>query len=328
MSFSLLVDAYIDGRWIKYILSAIAFGLLLHFRSDYYLMPFIFLLVLIYFSRHNYYSIVKAIAWFFIIFIVLSPWMFYTKKHTGEALFTSTNSGSVLFVGLGQLSGNKWGITTLDADKKKQEYLLEEFGGVVGNYDLPADKFLKRKFFELVLNEPLEYSKLLVDRFLSVITGGMYAGEFNENVTCQKQSKANQNCTSIQRKNYIEELDQELDANKSFKVILLYAIKEMKFGLAYKIFKNQILVLISNYTAVIVLFFSCLFLLGMFAVQMRPNIFFSLFFLALFYQAAINVFAFNMPLYTSNMYVFHLLNFIVGMTWLFRYFKKKIITIT
>ena len=51
--------------------------------------------------------------------------MMFTNMQIGKPIPTSTNSGHVLFIGLGQLPGNKWGITPHDKDPVKTSLLIK-----------------------------------------------------------------------------------------------------------------------------------------------------------------------------------------------------------
>ena len=74
-----------------------------------------------------------------------------------------------------------------------------------------------------------------------------------------------------------------------------------------------------------VVFFSFLLLpLTVVAAFRRGSLFLLLLLAGIAYQGAINVFAYHMPSYTSNMYFFHLVNLSLGMVLLSEYVLRRL----
>jgi len=61
-------------------------------------------------------------------------------------IINSTNGGHVLYISLGQLPGNKWGITALDEDIKMKTIIKDRLGPGVNTMALDSDKILKNEY--------------------------------------------------------------------------------------------------------------------------------------------------------------------------------------
>lgn len=159
LSFVLLFDSFFkkQGVTLNLILSAILFGLALNFRSDYYLMPLGLMTISLIASRFSLLSFKKTVVWLFAIYVCLVPWAIYGKHVTGHYLLTSTNSGHVFFIGLGNLPGNKWGITPYDGDPLMRRLIEERFGNAKSSLHYDTNKFLMSEFLKRIKTDPLEY---------------------------------------------------------------------------------------------------------------------------------------------------------------------------
>jgi len=143
-----------EGSWKFAIASGLAFGVTLHFRSDY---TFFFLIASIGTAvfmgwkqkNHRGWSI-PALG-----LLILFPWLNYTHHRTGHYLLTSTNAGHTFFCGLGQLPNNVWGITPVDEDSTMQA-IARPFGGTL-NYQ--GDSVLKKAWMDSVKAHPGEFVK-------------------------------------------------------------------------------------------------------------------------------------------------------------------------
>lgn len=149
---------------LKYILlSAILFGIALNFRSDYFYFAMVLPILILGFKWFWQTSIPYLIPFFYypIIFILMLPWLIHTNNMTGHYSFTSTNAGHVMFVSLGQLPSNPWGITPLDSDKKMKEIVLDELGNE-NTLSAEANIILKDAFIKEVKTHPGAYLKKCV----------------------------------------------------------------------------------------------------------------------------------------------------------------------
>ena len=158
-------------------ISAACAGLVLNLRSDYLyffmLIPFIYLYIL----QSTSMVWMRVTIWYGIILLMMTPWMIYTNQTVGKILLTSTNSGHVFFIGLGQLPGNKWGIKGLDGDPRMHEE-LKIAGLKEDSLIYESDRFLKSKFLSLVFEDKKEYLKKVLYAASMSITSGIYVPEF------------------------------------------------------------------------------------------------------------------------------------------------------
>jgi len=166
------------GSFYSILLSAVSFGLMLNFRSD-YLFLIIFLtcfLLILNFAKIQKLKLGYIVAWIGIVFLFLIPWSNYTKAKTGHRLFKTTNKGHFLFISLGQLPDNIWGITPFDNDSIMNKLVRENVGGTrTANYE--SDKYLTKKWLELIKDNPSEFAKKCLQNFNVLNEIPFYIGE-------------------------------------------------------------------------------------------------------------------------------------------------------
>jgi hypothetical protein len=273
---------------IRYILySSLSFGLLLNFRSDYVYFSVI-LPIILYYIQPIRYNIFLGFLWLLMTFLLLLPWMVYTKHAVGKPLLTSTNSGHVFYIGLGNLPNNKWNITTSDQDSQMYSILKKEFGKNTSSLRYKEDNFLKRKFFHLVTKDPIEYFKKSSYSFLMTLISGIYVPEFYNTLN---------NCSS-------------LGCKEDFKSDL----KNKPISSLYTDYQKSIIYLITYFSiffGIIVILFSHL-LLPFFLYKgiYEKNIFIILSTFVISYQLLINTLAFQMKLYSTYSYIWSLILFL------------------
>lgn len=284
-------------------LSGLLAGLTLHFRSDYMYffagLPLISWLYLAVDSRKSLAGLKKTmktaifstLVFYFSLFLTISPWIQYTRIATGKPLLGSTNTGHVFFIGLGQLPGNPWGITTADADPKKKK-ILESFNER-SSLNYTGDQVMRDGFIREVIRHPFHYFLKCMLGAIRVTLGGIYIPEFFENIDCtifSGKGEIASSCRDFIKKSAVDStlISQALMSHpaKLFALTCLLTISIISFA-----FSSAICLL-------------CFLLLPYFfrrAFRER-SIALYLFACAIFYQMAIGVFAFHMPLYTTNIY--------------------------
>lgn len=292
-SFVLFIESVCDNKisYKKSIISGLLFGFALNFRSDYFFLPIGLVLIAIIVRGLSRYSIINISLWAISIYMMLIPWAVYTKHTTGHYLFKSTNGGAVLFIGLGRnLPGNKWGISAKDQDPFERTLIKEHFGKALSPWSYEADQFLKRRFLQLISEDPLEYVKKCLYSLWFTIFGGVYPGDF----------------FNTGQKGRIAKLK-----NTDFSVFLT-DIRAFLYGL-------------STVSGLIIIFLSFI-VLPFVTVKslIEKDIFFILLIYSIAYQTAINIFGYNMSSYTSNMYLFHLINLIFGSSILWQYLRSRL----
>lgn len=168
------------------LLAALTFGLMLNFRSDYFLFTLVVAAVLVVSAGFRRRGLAAAAIWLSVVLLTLVPWLVYTKTATGRMTFTSTNSGHVLFLGWGDLPSNPWGISVSDGDPVMARELAGHFGRPVSSLSAEGDRFLRARFTETVRTEPGLYGQRLAKHTLNLALGGFYPGvwdaDFRERV--------------------------------------------------------------------------------------------------------------------------------------------------
>lgn len=280
-------------RWV--LVSGSLFGLILNLRSDYYLMPLGLAAAVIWCGAQRARVAGYALVWLASIYATLVPWMIYTRHVTGHPLLTSTNGGHVFFIGLGNLPGNKWGVTAADDDPAMHSRLAKHFGEPKSSLIYESDRFLFQEFRRCVEQHPQEYLRKCGYALLSMIRFGPYPGEFY----CQ-QSGAGERAHFEYRQHARKLVTGPLELMRERGV-------ETAIRTTLQLFSTIIgrLVVVFGF-AVLPLVFIC-------AVR-RRDVLSLLFCLAVAYQAMLQIAAYTMPAYTSNMFFVHMLNVIQGGT--------------
>tara|TARA_B100000900_G_scaffold323956_1_gene283549 strand:- start:48 stop:755 length:708 start_codon:yes stop_codon:yes gene_type:complete len=221
--------------------------------------------------------------------------MIFTYHQTGKFIPTSTNAGHVLFIGLGQLPENKWGITPFDEDPIKIKILSDKFGPVFKSDDYEEDIFLKKKFIEFIKNDPLEYLKKCMFSLRLLILDPFYVG----NVGSFQQNKI----SNIKEIRELESLIYRFKFKDSFSLI-----KNTKWILTKKeVFQLIVTVYTKIFGVIIFLAFMIISIvyIAKFKTRLDPIALFLI--LILGYQMSISILAFHMPVYNSASYIFYVL---------------------
>lgn len=273
------------------IFSGVSFGLMLNFRSDYYffIYPLFLLIVINFLIKSDRKSFYLVFLWMLIIQSFLIPWRFYTYNRLNEFVSVSTNSGHVFFIGLGQLPNNKWGITEEDNDSVMYSYLNKEFPKTKNNsLAHKENKFLLKKFLELIKNDPVEYIKKCTYNVYRLVRTPLYTGNL------ETLNKGNLNDI-----NYIKaKIKEHLNKLEIFELLNFVLLREGKFFIASGIF---------NFVSVIFyLYFLVQFFRFIIAKIFVFNFLNFLLFLVFSYQISLSIFSFHLPIYNMNIYLIYL----------------------
>lgn len=291
---------YQAKSWFYLFCSALCFGIVLHFRSDYYLMPLglAFLSVLFFKTKR---SCMQLVMWVVVIYASLAPWALYTKKACGHYLLTSTNGGHVAFIGLGHDPCNRWGITVSDGDPVMHTMVNEHFKTVRhSTLDYEADQLLKHTFFSYIIAYPWDYMKKCWYNGFLVVTQGFFPGEF-----------------------FLDEQgDTPFIKQARIRQVVCEVLKKPSLCFSHPMAVFKIFLTACSYSAsVILLLFSYLLLpLTAFIAYKRRLLLMWFIIAAIMYQTCMSALAQNMPSYTSNLYVFFVLNMIYGFSLLGAFF--------
>lgn len=298
----IFIYKYFDENKNYYLfISACLFGIVLNFRSDYYLYP-LFLAFLLFcykiYSWKNKFPVKIKIQyigiWLILIYSFLIPYAIYTKATIGHYLITSTNTGHVCFIGLGQLPNNKWGITPYDEDPKMDEIMKEEFEQESYNRSIQydGDKVLKKRFLDIIKKDPKEYLKKDFYSAYLMLKGGFYCGEY-EKWAISSNNKIDEIHTNV--KKFLKRMD-------VINILKILKHEGLFFSLLYIFHK-----LLNVYGKILFLCFNLSILFILYYRLYRENYFLSIIFLSIiFYQFALCIFVYYMPIYITNLYLIYL----------------------
>ena len=164
--------------WPIVILSALCYGLALNFRSDYWLFPVGAVPALLLLATPMRRAMAILGVWLLVVATCITPWIAYTHKACGHAVATSTNAGQVAYIGLGASPDNKWGITPDDNDPVLHHTIAKHFGRPRSPFDYDVDQYLKSEFIRLISTDPKEYTRKCVYALRSAIFSGAYVAKF------------------------------------------------------------------------------------------------------------------------------------------------------
>ena len=223
--------------------------------------------------------------------------MIFTNNQTGKPLLTSTNGGHVLFIGLGQLPENNWGILPRDDDQIMDIALKKEFGSSYKSDKYNENIFLKNKFVQLIKEDPTEWIKKCFFAFRLLVLDPFYVGNIGS-----FQQNGFTNVKEIRR---LEDLIYRFKFVEAKKLV-----SETDWRLSYKEVFQFFYTLFTKVLGII-LFISFLISLILSFYKFRVNLFkdkiIMLLLLVIGYQIAISVFAFHMSVYNTTIYIFYLL---------------------
>lgn len=291
-----------SASWKLLVLSGMLFGLMLNFRSDYICLPAVLLGIAAAARGMRRVFWKPAILWVASIVLMLIPWALYAKRATGHYLLTSTNSGHVLFIGLGNLPDNKWGITPVDEDPLMQRLVEARFGPGYSSLRYDSDQFLRREYLLRVWAEPTEFARRLLQNVGSVLVDGVYPGEFFERPECQPDCRG-----------------------RAWTTLRQWIANPVTIpGTPAGELLGLVLQGLSRLMGQVAVFISLLLLPGIALwAWRRRNLLLLLTCSAVLYQAAINTVAYHMRGYTSNAYLFHLINLSLGLSWVISQTVRK-----
>ena len=297
-----------NNKILNLVFAGILLGLLSNFRSDYLFFIFILPLFLLFSEFYQtkilkFYSLkVLIIPGLVILFLI--PWSNYTYSKTNHYLLNSTNTGHTLFIGLGQLPENYWGITPRDDDSKMNEVLMNEFKQkkIVSSVSYSANQFLKNKFLEQIIDNPLEWTKKCLYSLRLILLDPFYVGNVGD---FQKNGIAN-----ILEIRALENAVYRFNFSAFYEILMntdwLFSSKEI----------FQILVTILTKLIGLIIFFSTLSITLYTILKSSKTILndptLSLSYLLLSYQISISVFAFHMPVYNTSIYLIYLIILILN----------------
>ena len=221
----------------KYFLFAtISLALAYNFRSE----ALIFLLI------YSTYLIINKKKIHLLALLFLLPWNVLQYISNNKIVLTSSNSGSVLYITLGQLKDNIWNIEHSDNFAKEKVFEYSR-GKISDPWGLDANQLMKNKFIDSISKHPVEFLRKILVNFKSSITGGFYSGELHHH----------------------ESVGDEILNYKKDKLLIAKHFIELKY--------SALLVVISSIlriTSILVLVYSIFFIFYKFRIEILKNVLF------------------------------------------------------
>ena len=304
LSLIFLIEYFYNKNQKKLILASVCFGILHNFRSDYIYLSILIFFIVLFFGTFNFRSFKSKFIFPIIQLVFLVPWMIFTFNQIGKPLLTSTNSGHVLFIGLGQLPNNIWGITPIDQDQKKIQILNEKFNTDYSKLEYAKwngydeNEFLKKEFISNIKKHPIEWIKkclyagrlLILDPFYVGNVGNFQENKISNIVEIRKLEQ------HIYNFNFSDSISLVINTEWSF-------TKKEIFQLFITVF-TKLFGIIVFITSIIILLLSII-------DRIKQRLFFSgieiILICAVLYQISISIFAFHMPVYNSGLYIIYVL---------------------
>lgn len=166
----------------RFVLSGLAFGLSLNVQSDYIGLFPLFALGWLIVARDRA-GVARSVAiWGATMLVCLVPWAIYSYHATGNVLLTSSNTGHVFYISLGQT-----GLYDIQfSDGSKQMYALLDrkihppVSRFYGSCTPEASNILLAEWWRIVSSDPLRFLHSVLLKIKG--TSPPYAGEFRSGV--------------------------------------------------------------------------------------------------------------------------------------------------
>jgi hypothetical protein len=188
--------SYIKTARLKHlIINGLLLGLILNFRSEYLYLPIFtaVLSVLPTFKQYRKPAIISGLVGTALAVLLLIPWIVRSYNITDEIHLSATNGGAVMYISLGQLPDNPWGIVPLD----QTAFDFAAAKGLPHPYSAEADKIFKAETKKLILENPGLFIKKCANNLFASLYRGVYTGEFaNLAITFDRRLEINQNISS------------------------------------------------------------------------------------------------------------------------------------
>ncbi len=166
---------YIENRRVgSAVMAGAVLAICVNFRSEYLFLPLAHFLMIFLVREKRNETLKLSLIIIIAVLLGLLPWSLRSLNATGEYMLTATNGGSVAYISLGQLDGNKWGIAPFDSTAVS----VAQLNGFDTPFSPAADKMFKDKFFQAISDEPIEFIKKALSNSSKIFYRGVYTGEF------------------------------------------------------------------------------------------------------------------------------------------------------
>ena len=301
LAFIHLINYFTDRKKIQLIFSGLLFGLLCNFRSDYIYFILFIPIFLVFWEiiekkKPTIFSFSTSIIPFLTL-LLLIPWGLFSYLKTNHFLIASTNSGHTLFIGLGQLPDNEWGITPRDDDPKMDEILNDKFKHKnFSSTEYYEDQYLKKVFFKLIKDFPVEWLKKCSNNIKLIFLDPFYVGNVGD---FQKNGISN-----IHEIRALEDSVYRLDFKNIYQIT-----KNTNWGFSLKEMSQLFVTILTKAIGIII--FLLTILNGIYILFYKTKWYFkspTYFILSLLivYQITLSIFVFHMPVYNTSIYLIYL----------------------
>jgi len=171
-----LTKALASGELKWSALLGVTVGAIGQFRSEYLALVFCAAVTLVVFGHATLKQrVCGAVLACLIQFALLIPWVAAIHGEYGVLRATATNGGAVLYISLGQVPGNPWGITHTDHEATEKVEAIA--GRPVSPHSVEGDRLLRGAFTDSVGARPGAFGWKVIHNLASALTGGLYVGE-------------------------------------------------------------------------------------------------------------------------------------------------------
>lgn len=177
LSLLALERALRGGGWAPAAWGGLLLGLSLNFRSDFLAFPPFLLLVALlwrWLRREPALPLAPVALSSVVAVACLLPWGAFYDKHSGHFSLTSSNSGMVAYIALGQLPHNPWHIAPEDGSAHN---LVRAIDPNMVAYSDEGNRIMTRTFLTAVRQHPVAFVLKVGYNVLSVFYRGLYTGE-------------------------------------------------------------------------------------------------------------------------------------------------------
>ena len=175
----LCVAVECNKDWTAYAVPGFLFGIAANIRSEALLLGALLGAATVAYGllRGNFVvSFRRTLVFGAVIFFSTLPWQLYSYKTVGEPSMSATNSGGSMYLGLGLLRDNPWGIE--DSDEFVAD--IANSHGLGSPWSYESNKYFKKEFSAAIREHPGSYAKRIVHGWMQMLIQGVYLPDFRE----------------------------------------------------------------------------------------------------------------------------------------------------
>ena len=163
----------------EYLKAALFIGIAYNFRTEMLVILIVYVILIFYISKN------KKI---FLSLLLILPYILTNLYFYKIFLPTTTNSGGVLYITLGQLPNNIW--NRVHSDAEAYNYIMSKTKDEnINPWGAEGNKYLKEAFIEDIKKHPVEFVKKSFYNLFSILKGGFYSYEYHSLFWTKKKYK-------------------------------------------------------------------------------------------------------------------------------------------